>query len=368
MLPTRRDIVRIALLVVVVRLLLFAWGAIWTAGEVPFGQMWMRWDADHYLTLAREGYAAPQQSADRREFMSRFPPLMPWAIGVVSAALRIDEFPAGILLSIAALFGTSVLLWQLALQLGLGRRAAGRAVVLLNVFPVSYFGNSVFSEPLFMFFLTAYLLQVARDDSPERCSWTLALALLTRTVAVVLYPLHLFDLARRYRSGLSAGRAVLLLVAPVVPLALKELWTGVGLGLAGYQSDHAVNLRITDPIPFLEQFTAIRNLVTNPAELNDTHFVWTELFPTIFILGSVAICAAGWRRMPPYLNAFSLFYLGLLSLLRFNISAPRYCWPLIPLYLILATTRSGVFWSTAALFTAALLYFSSVFVMGRWAF
>lgn len=366
-LPSGHDLLRIVAFVVVVRALLFAWGAAWTFGEVPFYEMWMRWDADSYLTLAREGYAAPEQSQDRREFMSRFPPLVPWAIGVVAAILRVDPFVAGIVLGIASLAGASVLLWMLAREIGFDRREAWRAVVLLNLFPVSYFGNSVFSEPLFLLLLAAYFLLVARGAGLESRAVALGLALLTRTVAVVLYPIHLVHAWRAHLGGLSAARSLVLLVAPVVPLLLKELWTSQVLGLSGYGSDHAANLRITDPVPFLEQLGTLRTLLTDPSGV-DGHLLWTEIYPGVFLLGAVVICASGWRRLPAELNAFSVFYLGLLSLLRFNISGPRYCWPLLPLYLVLATAGPRTFRIAAVGFVAGLLYFTSVFVMGDWAF
>lgn len=366
--PSRRDILGIVGFVLAVRALLYAWGAVVGGGEVPFYQMWMRWDADSYLTLAREGYAAPEQTLDRREFISRFPPLVPWAIGVVGATFRIDLFSAGILLGIASLAGASILLWMLVVQTGHDPPEAWRAVVLLNLFPVSYFGNSVFSEPMFLLFLTGYFVLVAREASLEARSAALTLTILTRTPGVVLYPIHLVHTYRAYRGGMSPFRAAVLLVGPAVPLAIHQLWTRFGLGLAGYGSDHAMNLRITDPIPFLEQMRTIRALVTDPERLSDVHFVWTEIYPAIFLLVSAAICLVGWRRLPPYLNAFSLFYLGLLSLLRFNISGPRYCWPLIPLYIVLATGSRRTFVISAVGFSAALLYFSSVFVMGNWAF
>lgn len=366
--PSRREILGIVTFVLAVRALLYAWGALVGAGEVPFYEMWMRWDADSYLTLAQEGYEAAEQPPDRREFMSRFPPLVPWAIGVVAAGLRIDVFSAGIVLSIASLAGASVLLWMLMVELGHGPDEAWRAVVLLNLFPVSYFGNSVFSEPVFLFFVTGYFVLVAREASLASRAAALSLGVLTRTVGLVLYPLHLVHAYRAYTGGMPAVRAGTLLVAPVLPLAIKQLWTTYGLGLSGYGSDHAANLRITDPVPFLEQMRTIRVLVTDPAQLADVHFVWTEIYPAIFLLGSAAICVIGWRRLPPYLNAYSLLYLGLLSLLRFNISGPRYCWPLIPLYIVLATGTQRTFLVTTGCFVAALLYFSSVFVMGDWAF
>lgn len=366
--PSRSDIVRIVVFVLAVRVLLYAWGAIWTVGEVPFHQMWMRWDADNYLTLASEGYAAPDQPEDRREFMSRFPPLVPWAIGVVGAALRIDGFAAGVLLSLASLTGASVLLWMLALEIGYGRDEAWRAVVLLNIFPVSYFGNSAFSEPPFLLLVTGYLLLVARGALIEWRAGVLTLAILARTVGLVLYPIHVVHVWQAYARGASVARALALLVGPAVPLLATQLWTRFGLGLSGYGSDHAVNLRITDPIPFLEQFRMIATTLSDPARLLDTHFVWTAVYPALFLLGAVVICASGWRRLPGYLNAYSVLYLGLLSLLRFNISGPRYCWPLIPIFLILATTGRTSFRVTVACFGIGLLYFTSVFVMGRWAF
>lgn len=365
--PPRRDLLRIVLFVLAVRALLYAWGAFWGAGEVPFYQMWMRWDADSYLTLATEGYEAAGQSEDRREFMSRFPPLVPWAIGVVAATFRLEVFTAGILLSIAALVGASVLLWMLALEIGFDETEAWRAVVLLNLFPVSYFGNSVFSEPLFLFLLTGYFLVVARGDTLESRAVLLSLALLTRTVAVVLYPIHLAHAWRAHARGKPLGRVLALVLLPVVPLLLKEVWTTYVLGLAGYGSEHAANLRITDPIPFLEQIGAVRTLLTDFSQV-DEHFVWTQIFPGIFLLGAAGICASGWRRLPAELMAFAVFYIGLLSLLRFNISGPRYCWPILPLYLVLATAGPRTFLVSAVGFGVALLYFSSVFVMGTWAF
>jgi hypothetical protein len=105
-----------------------------------------RWDAVWYLSIADSGYG--QADSPRAAFFPLYPLLMR-GLGELGGGSRGAVLVAAYVIALAAFLAALVLLHQLAV-LELGRRVADRTLLLLCVFPASFFFGAPYSESLFL--------------------------------------------------------------------------------------------------------------------------------------------------------------------------------------------------------------------------
>lgn len=112
--------------------------------QVGFEEMWRRWDAHHFLTIAEFGYTAPQSDAHAAAFFPGFPlavrPLL-W--------LGLSPAIAGLAVSAIASIIAGAYLFRLA-EAELGPGAGRRALLYLTIFPTAVFLVAPYSESLFL--------------------------------------------------------------------------------------------------------------------------------------------------------------------------------------------------------------------------
>ena len=182
-----------------------------------------RWDAVWYTAIAQHGYDGGASSA----FFPLYPLLMRGGGGLVGSPLL-----AGALLSFGAFVAALALLHRLA-ALELGERAAGAAVALTALFPMSFFFSAAYSESLFLALSLGAVL-AAREGRWAWAGVAGALAAATRSAGVVvLLPLAVLYLWGPRADGpgaLSGGR-----------LSRDALWLAlVPAGLAAVLAYHGL--------------------------------------------------------------------------------------------------------------------------------
>jgi hypothetical protein len=163
--------------------------------------VWNRWDAPHYLDLARAGYVSGGVEARWIVFF----PLYPWLVRAAALLLR-DELLAAFFVSGVASVAAGLLLYRLARADGEPEEVARGAVFYLLVFPTAYFLHIGYNESLFLaLVLGAFLAARAR-------LWWAAgllgfLAALTRINGVVLLPALACEAWGEYRGAGRRARA-----------------------------------------------------------------------------------------------------------------------------------------------------------------
>ena len=114
------------------------------APQLGFEEMWRRWDAHHFLTIAEFGYTAPESDAHAAAFFPAFPlavrPLL-W--------LGLSPVIAGLLVSAVASIVAGAYLFRLAEE-ELGEGAGRRALLYITIFPTAVFLVAPYSEALFL--------------------------------------------------------------------------------------------------------------------------------------------------------------------------------------------------------------------------
>lgn len=186
----------------------------------PFLNVWLRWDAGWYESLAKDGYkfVAGQQSN------TAFFPLYPESIRLVHKLVRgktdLRWFVSGLIASNLALF-VGLIYFVRLVRLDADEDTGARAALYLLAFPTSFFLSSVFSESLFI------AVSVAAFYNARRARWFAAglfgaLAALTRSPGILLcLPLGVEYLAQRSFAWRKIRADVLWLA--LIPAALAGL-------------------------------------------------------------------------------------------------------------------------------------------------
>lgn len=189
-----------------------SWSVMFTA--------WERWDALWYLRIATHGYAASDGSA-------AFFPGYPFAVRDLAWITGGHPLRGAYLVSNVALVIGLVLVYRLT-EFEFDRDLARRTVVLLCVFPTSFFFFAPYSESLFLVFAVGALL------AARRSSWVVATVLAacataTRNVGVVVaLAVTIESLRQSFASRTSRG-ALARRMGRTVAVGCGSL-----LGIAGY--------------------------------------------------------------------------------------------------------------------------------------
>src|SRR5215216_4126314 len=157
--------------------------------------IWNRWDAPHYLDIARMGYVS--EGVESRWIV--FFPLYPWLVRAAAFVLR-DELVAAFFVSGVASVAAGLLLYRLARADGEPEEVARASVFYLLVFPTAYFLHIGYNESLFL------ALAVGAFLSARGRNWWAAgllgfFAALTRINGVVLLPALAFEAWDEYRGA-----------------------------------------------------------------------------------------------------------------------------------------------------------------------
>ena len=285
------------------------------ASNIPLLDVASRWDADPYLTIARDGYRADAPS--HVEYFPLYPFLM--RMGGALFGSYDAYLAAGLVISNLALFWALVYLARLVMLDHDGKTATKAAVYLL-VFPTAVFLSVVYAESLFL------LLAVAATYHARRREWLLAgalaaLAALTRPFgAVVALPLAIEALRRPVAfRGLAST-----LLAPAVFFAwLAVLWliTGDPRALLTAQAQWGRHFSLP-----LQAFADL----FDPAIYG---FPYVVLSLTVLIGALVVI---SWRVLRPSLAAYAtaVFLVGMST--GSLTAAPRYYLAVFPAFMTLA--------------------------------
>lgn len=186
--------------------------------------MWRRWDAHHFLTIAEHGYTAPQSDAHAAAFF----PAFPLAVRAVMIT-GVSAVVAGLLVATAASVVAGYFLYRLA-EREFGPEAARRAVVYLNVFPTAVFLLAPYSESLFLAGAIASFY-FAREGRWHLVGIPAAVAMGARAAGLFLIFGLLFEFLRqRDFTRLRVGNASISLAVGILPLLAYGAFLAQAMG------------------------------------------------------------------------------------------------------------------------------------------
>jgi hypothetical protein len=197
---------------------------------------WYRWDAEWFLSIARQGYNV----ADGR---SAYYPLYPVLIRISGDLLGHNYLLSGLLVSIIALWVALVLLFT-SVQRHYGERVARGTLIALALYPFYFFNMVYYADSLLLLFSVATFLAM----ETKHWGWTAifaSLAVLSKLPGLVLFGPIVWEFWQQRRRLVSGDSFALL----AVPLTISA-WTVV-LRLIGTEtliSDFSSPLGILTPI------------------------------------------------------------------------------------------------------------------------
>ena len=309
-------------------------GAHYAASTNPVLAVWGRWDAEHYLNIARLGYGGTEVA-----FFPLYPMLIR-GLGAVTGNLLI----AGLLVSnLASFFG--LLFFYKLVEHQYNRHVAQRATFYVSIFPTAIFFSAVYTESLF-FALTVASFYYIRERRWVTAGIIGFFASLTRVEGVLLAVPFLIEwLAILFVSGRSISQVcaeafkwpVDNIVRPIVGLVL------VPLGLAVYMGYLWV-LR-GDPLYFSHvqshwgrhlapPWVSFSHSISMIAHAHMAQTVADQILEIAFTVLMLGVLIAGWRRLrPSYLAYMALSILIPMSTSSL-MSMPRFALVLFPMFVM----------------------------------
>lgn len=325
--------------------------------------IWNRWDAPHYLDLARAGYV----SAGVEARWIVFYPLYPWLVRAASFVLR-DWLLAAFFVSGVASVAAGVLLYRLARADGEPEEVARASVFYLLAFPTAYFLHIGYTESLFLALALGAFL-AARS----RCWWAAGLlgglAAMSRVNGLLLLPALAFEAWDEYRGTgrrARAGWLWLLLVGAGFGVYLFINWWVFGepLKFLRVQGEHWYKSLTWPWVGIAETWNAVGGRVPSDAQMVG----WQEFF---FVLLGLGLTAWAWARLRASYAAWMTCNWLLWTSTKFVLSVPRYTLVLFPAFILLARLRaSRPAWGAAVAIWSLLMLalFAARFSQGYWAF
>lgn len=325
---------------------------------------WANFDGEHYLSIAIFGY---------KEWEQAFFPVYPGLISFFAKPFSTDLFSAilsstvvGLLISNFAFLIALILVWELV-SLDYSKKIAYLTIILLLVFPTSFYFGAVYSESLFLLVAVVSFYQLRKGN------WILAslsgmLSSATRIFGLVLFPSFLIE---AFQQRLSFAKMLWFLLIPLgLAVYMVYQYLTVGDPFAFYNLQERVGEQHQKGITLLPQvyYRYIKMLLTV-----DIH---SPIYQTIILEFFVGIV---FFLLPVYgyfkkmrLSYLTFAMLGfLLPTVQGSFSSvPRYIIVLFPSFIALALWMSNlpkmlkiIFVSISAL---ALFIQTSLFVRGYW--
>ena len=197
------------------------WLHLWRLSE--WFAIWARWDSEHYLRIAGEGYAVERLTA----FFPAYPLLLRWL--AFGRNERTTMLIIGVVISTASTIFALLLLYRFVAS-NFDSSTAQVTVTLYCIVPTSFFLSAVYTEGLF-FLLAMVALYGIQSQRWLVATIAASLAIVTRVVGVAVAAMVV---ASFLQSGRKAARAWLplgLLPLSLVALLLFE-WQVLGHPLA----------------------------------------------------------------------------------------------------------------------------------------
>ena len=321
-----------------------------------FLEIWNRWDALHYIHLAEYGYASIPLTGNREDVFIVFLPFFPILVKIFSLFTGGNFMTAAMSVSFVFSILASLLLYEIC-KLDFGEKIALKAVLFLNIFPTSYFMLSAYTESTFLTLSLAFYLAVRKNLFPFPILFGF-LAGLTRLNAILLFTLTI---------GLKKATSLLYTFSIVTGLLIYLL-----INQALFESPfYFLNILHNHWYKsFSYPWVGIKNSIfyaihQDTLESFIVFFQEPVYLILLLILGLFVFLKVNKSWGVYLITSFLLF-----SSTSFILSSPRYLLVLFPIYIAMAILAENkvllILFKICSI--AFLLFFTTLFVSGHWAF
>jgi hypothetical protein len=320
--------------------------------DMPSGSMniWSHWDGEHYVTLAMGGYLHPPDNVSPA-FFPLYPLLLRSFAELFGGPISKEALSVwGPLISLLFLPFALYFIYHIALE-GWGERVARGTVLILALFPTTFFLNAAYTESLFLA-LSAGSMWAMRVKKDLLLACVLAgFAAATRNVGIFLVVPLMYEWIKDVER--SRWQGVYLLLAPGGLFAyMVYLWVRFGDPLLFYSAQESWGRQATGPLDTASR--AWRAAVEGAGRLLDPD-LWahptlgnaanqlagaSNLFNLAFFVFAMVVLLAGSRYLPLSLTIYGLLLVAPATLFGTPgsplMGTPRYVLVAFPVFIVLA--------------------------------
>ena len=334
--------------------------------SAPWIWGWANFDGEHFLSIARYGY---------KPLQFFYFPVYPLVVRKISYFLGsgVDGFLfSGILSSNLAFFLGLIGFWKL-IEIDYGKNITRLSVLLLLIFPTSFYFGSFYSEALFLC-LSVWAFYFARKKKWFVAVVLASIASATRVIGIILLPALAWEMLSQNKSTgkIINWKLLFLLIIPVgLLIYMRYLYFRTGDYLEFLHSVEIFGSQRSSSFIVLPQvfyryfFKILPSLNHSISPVIFTTYL--ELFSAIFFL---TLCVLGWWKIR---RSYWLFMASgyLLPTLSGSFSSmPRYVSVLFPGFILLAQYNCRIPLLMQKLLIILLLVglaiTSGLFIRGYW--
>lgn len=242
-----------------------------------FIDVWLRWDAVHYMNIAAFGYEGVGIGD------TVFFPLYPYLVGGISWLTSINVTLIGIFVSSIATLVALIFLFELVVELFQDERLAKWSIVCLALYPTAFFLHAPYTDALFLSLSIGSILMMVRKK-PIISGLFVCLAGLTRAQGILLLiPMIIFYIQNnsQNRKFLNWSELLGVFIAPLGFLGYSywRMQFGIDNLFKTYQSHSNAGFRF----PWTNILLEIKILFTKPSILLATELLSVVVFLVILI-------------------------------------------------------------------------------------
>lgn len=324
---------------------------------------WLNYDGRNYLEIANRGYVPVRtNNTDLRVYF----PLYPLLIRILSFNLRFNPVLVGLGISFLSFLGSLFVFNKLLLHDKFSKEKRNKALLLLLLFPTSFYFIAYYTEGLFLLLilLTFYFLN---KTNFKVASIFAALTTATRLSGLAILPVLLWEAIQYYKKTKKFPFSII--IAPL-GFVLFGIYIHVTTGNA-----LAIILRHKDwdkPFGVFGMWYALKNGLTkiiygsggltyNPLNYS------VEVLELMFALFLLLIIFKSYKKIRfsywLYLlfSSLIIFFSGVLS------GIPRYMMVIFPVYIYLTNAiPKKYFYIVCFCFAVLFVYLSALFLRGYW--
>jgi hypothetical protein len=341
------------------RLVLLAvtyWFYIPKTGFINFLEVFgRRWDGNSYVFLAQHWYV----TSGSERFFIVFPPVYPLLVQLTNL-LANNYILAGVIVSNVAFMIALTLLYRLVSN-RYSNKIGLISVILISVFPTSYFYSICYPESLFILFFTLSFYFLSKNYYLLSATMAL-LATLTRPFGVFLWPALATEILVNHNNKIRKLIIFVIFgfIAIFTYLALNRFIFGNPWQFQLFLKEH-----------WQKEFAFFGQGILDSWKRGGSIIGWPEALPsTIAILFiPLAFLKKFKLRLPELIYYIScvIFFTST----RFVLSSPRYLLSIPPFFIILAKIlrwSKPLYYLTIGIFTVVLIYCSKSIALGQWMF
>lgn len=313
-----------------------------------FLKSFANWDGGHFLGIAKYGYS--------EKFQYAFFPLYPIAVKLFTQITK-NFFLSGILISVVSSFLGFQILYKL-ISLEFDKKIAEKVVLLMLIFPTSFYFLTAYSEGLF-FFLVVSTFYFLRSKKFLLATIFAILTSTTRLVGLALVLGVLVEVIAIY--GLNK-KTWMVILAPVGFL-IYSIYLYLNLGDPFYFIFAENHWQRSIMVPVMGFWETINNLSKSGFISNN----FNSFLDLIFAIFGVGFSIRTFRFLSPSYCVYALVSILLPIFTPTLSSIPRFLLPIFPIFLLLAFIKNKFIIFGYQIFSIMLLsLFTVLFVCGYW--